>query len=453
MNEPHHIFYQKHKDNYNFKNYVMIFISDNIAQLKQLQKFSHINLGSSDVASQIAYAMVLTPDQIKNFNQNAFISSKNNETIIKNQLCVNTEAIKNIYNYGDKSPETFLMEYTYGTDANIRKGTMSFTTCHTVDPTINLGCNYNISLATQFYGVSNLFLGRLVLFNTLCNLNVKRFSLCSDSDRFILEKIYTRTILGDDYQLDDNGSSNIKFTTRDWFKGCNDCLPQKVIYFYLDLYNETRYQSIVNKHTNDSQGMSFFDYYGTQNDPNYPALDGIIIPDQPTNQDPLYGFPIRGVELRIFNAHRYVRVEGVYYNGTIYKTLLSWDKQIRPALEIYIELADKIFKDFEDVTNKMWSYNLVTQKSASAAAFVTENYEKLLKTFFPKEVTSDDFAKQCNTLKSYCETIRSTQQIPWRNDVQQHGGKNLNNYYYKYNKYKQKYFMLRKKDNFRKIEY
>ena len=58
-------------------------------------------------------------------------------------------------------------EFNYNDpEHNTRRGTMSFTSCHKVSDMRNLGCNYNVSLATNFLGHSDLSIGRLLLFKT-----------------------------------------------------------------------------------------------------------------------------------------------------------------------------------------------------------------------------------------------------------------------------------------------
>jgi hypothetical protein len=354
---------------------------------------------------------------------------------------------------------------------------MSFTTCHTITNEFNLGCNYNISLASQFFGISEIYIGRLILFKTLVKLKAILLDLSHGNDRFESELYYTKLILGYDYILDHTGkvmNRNLIFNYLDkdyGFKGCHDCLPQKVIYFFLDLYSETRYKFL--KEEFQRKGLNdFAEYYNFMNDDkNYPAHDAVIIPDKPTTYDPIYNFPIKGTELRIYNAHRFVNVEAVLYNKKIYQ-IEEWKIEVENIFNKYINIGNTLINDYVEYIIRTKGNNIPTELEMYANKVtntinldkniiqkrlknykianlsfpnnlnvckiyehIRKNSEAFFNKIIPLELDRNYFIFLCDRLKKYCEDER--------HKIEMGGGKN-NNYYNKYMKYKYKYINQKK---------
>jgi len=476
---------QLYYDNFNFKFFVKPFIDNNKEKLLRLKKFVGLTKGSS--INEYIDRMIITVENMSLFLNDPFIKSKKTTIVGKNQLCVNAEAIKNIATISDSdinNPEKNLLEFKYGTTNNIRKGAMSVTTCHSINDTYNYGCNYNVSLASTFLGASDTLMGRLLLFHTKCNLKSIVFSLDTANDRFILEKIYTRLILGTDYQLDDNGHNpnNLSFyTNKLGFTGCVDCIPQKILYFFLDKYSNDRLEYFKKLFNDNNILGEFYDYYSLQiNNNNYPAHDAIFIPDEPTTKDIILNFAIKGTELRIYNADNFLSMEGILYKNKIYKSLTEWKTVVinnmhqyknmifsyldafqtyyqtnnyNDSINIlrqnsYITNAEQIMNYFNTyIKNKIPNKNIF-DKSTDIKNFLLNNpidMEDFLTTIAPKIFTSKQFAQICNLLTDYCKHDRGIVYALTNESMQiQAGGKHIDNlFYYKYLKYKHKYLNYR----------
>lgn len=373
------------------------------------------------------------------------------ETIEREQLCVNSEQIRDIiFNQNDNIAtcnidrdylEKTFFEFLYNNEnRSIRKGAMSFTTCHTIEKGVdlNLGCNYNVSLASAFYGVSDLFINRILLFRTKLPLTIlKAKDVSNDKARYNSELIYTKIILGDDYD-----KFNFYNTTNMGFKGCAKlCLPQKFIYFFIDLYNEERYLDL-NKIWNDEKGKGdFYDFLiKPSSNEMYPPHYGLFISDTPTLDDRLLKFKISGIELRIYNAHRYVYLDRILIHNNFYKIdntyiellcsiLINSKKKILEILEYYnkgIGLEDDtILRDRID--------NFKINKNIKNINYLDKNDKSIIYDLIDdvafKNFTNQDFNNTCIKIQDYCIY------------------KDTDKYKIKYMKYKQKYLSLKKMKN------
>lgn len=421
---------QQYHNNYNYSNFVVKFIEQNKKRLIKLNKFKHLSLDSDTNA--FGEAMIIKKEDMINFK----LPTNKKITIMRNQLCANAEAIKNIpYLNNNITPEQILMELTYNHENSIRKGAMSLTTCHSVTDQYNLGCNYNISLATTFIGSSDLLLGRIVLFRLKHNLNAYVFNLDNDYDRYLSELLYTKLILGNDYQLnvyqgvsnDPINNSNLGFT------GCTHCLPQKVIYFYLDFYNETRYQHFLNMYQFNNSNKSFDEFYEEKNnDVDYPPHDAIFIPDMPTTSDEILQFPIKGTELRIYNAHRHIKVVGIYMDFCFYEDVESYKIYITKLLKrckkksiALIESLKKLINGESDENNisylsdnnfdgcglilnrlkryKKTVYDILPNKDIDIILKNQTNFNNFLNMVYQKRISNLDFKQMCDDIKHFCE--------------------------------------------------
>lgn len=422
----------QHHNNYCYSNFVVKFINANKTRLILLKKFQHLR--ENDDADKFAEAMIISTDSMKKFK----LPSMKRTTVQSGQLCANAEAIKNIaFLDNNKTPNDVLMELSYNGDNNIRKGAMSFTTCHSVNDNYNLGCNYNISLATTFIGSSDLLLGRIVLFRLKHDIKAYELNLDNDCDRFLSEILYTKLILGDDYELNHlNGKTDNPVHNKDLgFVGCTHCLPQKVIYFFVDLYNETRYQHYYNEfHRLNIVDKTFDVFYQEQNNNfDYPAHDAVFMPDSPTVNDEIYGFRIKGTELRIYNASRHVQIVGVYMNFHIYEdkdkylnfvgklftqcktkasALVESFKKLldrMPDEEIIEYLTDNHFDGAGTILHRIKSYkniyfDILAEQDQDIEKILKNqtNFNNFLNHVYKKRINADDFSQMCTDIKNFC---------------------------------------------------
>lgn len=483
----------KHSRNYNFTNFVVPFIENNYISLSKLNKFKDIKIitGASnklnnETINGFIDKMILTKNDISQINL-YFSSFSVKTTIHQNQLCVNAECIKNLP-FNEKNIEEIFMEKNFNDfDTNIRKGALSLTTCHTIRADLNDGCNYNISIASAFYGGSPLMMGRLVLFLLQSEIDAFTLNLEDDKMRLQTEIIYTNAILGADYMDPCYNKYGTKtfgtkfYTNAMGFKGCNECLPQKVVYFFIDLYNEERYTFLYDKWKKiQPKNYTFSDFYQSNNSStDYPPHDAIIMSDTPTTHDPIFNRKLTGTELRIYNAHRLLRVAGMYFEGKIYassdsiSTKNEYFSVIKKKMELYKKIINELIEclkikregrggtlsygiyvsDIQNITkitnqnpqnivdmiNIYYMKYIYTQPDIKNDSDIIKYLKKgdnlniFLTEVYPRR--KEEYNDICRTLEAFCKEQKIY--------AAQWGGDEI--YYHKYLKYKKKYLQLQNK--------
>lgn len=333
------------ENNYNFNFAVKPFLLKNRFLI---QNMFHVDIKDEDNEKivKIIQMIKITKENMIKFNKNMLDIGFTIETVNNDQLCVNAECIKNISLlkvHGEDNISSTINNNFYeinynNEEKNIRKGSMSFTTCHEVSGGNEkyLGCPYNISLSSVFLGNSDLFIGRLLLFRTMTKLRIYKSDVRNDKHRYKSEIEYTKLIF--------DTTKRTANTKKLGFKGCRECLPQKFIYFFLDLYNEEIFLFLKKYYEDNRIGESFFDFYGSDTvEDLYPSHDGIFINDTPTASDDVLGFKISGVELRIYNAHKVCKLSNILYLGKIYN-IDKWHDELKIILP-------KIKKNIVDIVN------------------------------------------------------------------------------------------------------
>jgi hypothetical protein len=314
-----------------------------------------------------------TPEKIKLLNDNMMKIPCTIETVHKGQLCVSASNIKrhipnllSIKNsecnikYFDENLNKYLSNETM-------KGAMSFTTCHDTEKTKSLSfdCNYNVSFSSAFLGISELYLGKLSFYRTKNDLKVFVTNLSNDTGRYKTELLYTRMLLGDNYKSLNFDVSQLGFN------GCgfSQCLPQKFIYFFIDLYNEERYLKLFNNFNTKSIQGEFEDYISNESLENdYPTHNGIIIPDTPSGEsDDILKFKIIGVELRIYNAHRYCNLDKFFYKDKIY-SIDKFKMHICKEFRIILDRIMNLIKTYNIIINTQDKRSGSSKRSGSGSS-------------------------------------------------------------------------------------
>ena len=128
------------------------------------------------------------------------------------------------------------------------------------------------------------------------------------------------------------------------------------------------------------------------------------------NVDPILKFTINGVELRLYNAHRYLKLTHIFYKKKIY----SIDKWLIKLYSIIIPTIKQIndiynYYNTNNNTNNIINIDLQKKideyKNKNNIQFLIlddNNLSKLINYVLPKQFTHDDFYESCNTIKIYC---------------------------------------------------
>ena len=360
--------------NYNYNNHVKPFVDANRSQLIMMPRFKIIPdikiMTPEQQTEAIIKEMLIKFTYMINFNK--FLEKFNvkhdlsedkikytRHTINKGELLVNSE-YKDFLKYSEDTRtneeiiEDDFLEFSYNNENNIRDGTMSFTSCEQF-PNSTFD-TLNVSLSPQFLGWAPHHASRLLCFiateDLLCwkapftpgQAGKARWFLELEYSKLLLDEYY-KTGDGSIYDWDIYDGSMLLSTFPDFdynynqdvniFKGCDaqhKCLPEKVIWWFLEMYNKNylKYKSrIVRK-------PDIGDYLKHQ---------GIIIIDSPHNPKSYPGNEpnntYKGIEVRIFGANNYI-----IYLLSIYTGVLLNDT--------FVDTSEKVkkflFKEEEDIS-------------------------------------------------------------------------------------------------------
>ena len=393
----------------------------------------------------------LSSKKIKNFNN--YLLSTNNfkkTKINKNELLINSEYvdISEVTDISKINEKFFEFNYNDKTKST-RNGTLSFTSCHKIissnmsDLNDYNKCSYLISLSAQFIGcLKYRHLKRVLFFKLLEDIELFEIINCNsveeyNSMRILLEKELTKLLLTDKFNSNDFLDKELNFTlqTNDSipFSGfCNgkNSLPEHFIYYFLELY------SMENKDASATHsGCIFLDT---------PAKSTC------TNVEEHY----KGFEFRIYNAHQFVKFEGLYCvnNNKFYLDNIINNYKINKKTQERSFLDDsnqtlsnptkiKCTKDFicknksiDKENNFEYFYKLDNWKT-----FLLDyiSFYKIINEISEDELITD-YLYLCDIISKYCTQYRSI--INSFPKMSRRNTFNLENpYRKKYLKYKKKY--------------